>query len=98
MKKDLRFLKKFPKDNNGLYIVYELYTFDNLFRLFLKSHFEYEETLSFILSNCLLSAIVFQERIHNNKYKRLSANEALPAEEAAYKSRLIYDLMSLTKI
>jgi len=95
MKEDLDFLKKFPKDRNGLYIVYELYTFDNLFRLLLKNNFDYEEGLCFILGNCSLSALVFQERIHNMGYKKLSAKDALPADLAGYKAQLIYDLMSM---
>lgn len=95
MAEGLKFLKKFPKERNGLYIVYELYTFDNLFRLLLKNRLGYEEALSFILCNCSLSALVFQERIHNKRYKKLSDKDALPADLAACKARLIYDLMGI---
>ncbi len=94
MKQGLGFLKKFPKDRNGLYIVYELYTFDNLFRLLLKNGLDHEEALLFILGRCSLSALVFQERIHNKRYRRLLAKEALPPDLAAHKAQLIYDLMS----
>jgi hypothetical protein len=93
MKEDLDFLKKFPKDRNGLYIVYEFYSFDNLFRLLLKSGFGHEDALCFILSNCSLSALVFQERIHNKGYKKLSAKDALPTDLAACKAQLIHDLI-----
>ncbi len=95
MKQGLSFLKKFPKDRNGLYIVYDLYTFDNFFQLFLKSWHDHEEALLFILGHCSLSALVFQERIHNKKYKRLLGKDALPPDLAAHKARLIYDFMSL---
>lgn len=95
MKEDLDFLEKFPKDRNGLYIVYELYTFDNLFRLLLKNSFNHEEALYFILFSCSLSALVFQERIHNKGYRRLSAKDVLPADLAACKAQLIYDLMRM---
>ena len=95
MKEGLNFLKKFPKERNGLYIVYELYTFDNFFRLLLKNNFDYEEALHFILANCSLSAVVFQERIHNMEYEKLSAKDALHADLASRKARLIYDLMSI---
>jgi serine/threonine protein kinase len=95
MKEDLDFLDKFPKDRDGLYIVYELYTFDNLFRLLLKNNFDHEEALYFIFSNCSLSAYVFQERIHNKGYKKLSAMDVLPAELAACRAQLIYDLMGM---
>lgn len=95
MEKDIDFLGKFPKDSNGLYIVYELYTFDNFFRLLLKNDFDHEEALYFILGNCSLSALVFQERIHNKGYKKLSAKDALPADLAACKAQLVYDLMNM---
>ena len=68
---------------NYNYIVYELYTFDNLFRLLLKSDFVHEEALDFILANCSLSAYVFQERIHNEGYTKLSAKDALHPALAA---------------
>lgn len=94
MKENLDFLEVFPKDRNGLYIIYDLYSFDNLFRLLLKDSFEHEQALYFILGNCSLSALVFQEGIHNKRYKKLSAEEALPDDLAACKARLIYELMS----
>jgi hypothetical protein len=95
MQNNLAFLKIFPKDTNGMYITYELFSFDNLFRLLLKNGFNHEETLYFILKHCSLSALVFQERIHNKRYKKLSAKDALPPDLAAHKARLIYDLMSI---
>lgn len=95
MEEDLDFLKRFPKERDGMYIVYELYTFDNLFRLLLKNNFDHEEALDFILVNCSLSAVVFQERIHNKGYRKLSARDVLPPDLAARKAQLIYDLMSL---
>jgi|SRR3989304_8517464 len=95
MCKDLNFIRNFPKDASGLYIVYELYTFDNLFRLLLKHGFDHEESLDFIIFNCSLSGIVFQERIFNKKYKKLSAKDALPPDLAAHKARLIHDLISI---
>jgi len=95
MQNDLAFLKVFPKDTNGMYIIYELFSFDNLFRLLLKNGFDNEEALYFILRGCSLSALVFQERIHNKRYKRLSAKDALPPDLAAHKARLIYDLISI---
>ena len=94
MKEDSNFLRKFPKDKSGLYIVYELYTFDNLFRLLLKNSLDHEEALFFILANCSLSVVVFQERIHNRKYRELSSEDVFPADIAACKAQLIYDLMN----
>ncbi len=91
---NLDFLEKFPKDRDGLYIVYELYTFDNVFRLLLKNGFDHKEALCFILANCSLSAFAFQERIHNKRYKKLSDKDALPSDLAACKARLVYDLIT----
>jgi len=91
----LDFLEKFPKDINKLYIVYELYTFDNIFRLLLKNGFDHKDALYFILCNCSLSALVFQERIHNKGFNKLSGNEALPPDLAACKAQLIYDLLDM---
>jgi hypothetical protein len=95
VKEDLDFLQKFPKDYNDLYIVYELYTFDNIFQLLLKNGFNHEEALYFILGSCSLSALVFQERIHNRKYRQLVAEDALPPDLATCKAQLIYDLLIL---
>ena len=95
MKEDIGLLQKFPKDRNGLYIVYEVYTFDNLFRFLLKNSFDHKEALCFILCNCSLSALVFQERIHNKRYKKLSAKDAVDPNLAAHKARLIYELMTM---
>ena len=97
MKERLDFLRKFPRERNGLYIVYELYTFDNLFRLLLKENFEHQEALYFVIANCSLSAVVFQERIHNMGYAKLLAEDALPPDEAACKAQFIYDLMTCIK-
>lgn len=95
MAEDLDFPVRFPKEKNGMYIVYELYTFDNLFQLLLICGFNHEKVLEFVLFNCSLSALVFQERIHNKKYRKLSAKDALPVDLAARKAQLIYDFMSI---
>lgn len=97
MTDDLEFLSFFPKESNGLYIVYELYTFDNFFRLLLKNDFEHEDALYFVLANCSLSAVVFQERLHNKKYRKLSAKDALSPELASEKAQLLSCLMSIAR-
>lgn len=96
MEENLDFLKEFPKHRNGLYIVYDRFTFDNLFRLLLKDDFDQEEALLFVLSNCSLSALVFQERIHNKAYEELSEENALSAHLAACKAQLIYAMWIMT--
>jgi len=89
----MKFLKYFPKNSEDMYIVYELYSFDNLFRLLLKHEFEHEDALYFVLANCDLSALVFQERIHNNAYLKLHGKDALSPRLASIKSMLIFDIL-----
>ncbi len=86
------FLERFPKDASGLYVVYDRYTFDDLFRLLLKNGFDDEESLCFVLSNCSLSALVFPERFHNMRYMDLSPEDALHVALASRRARVIYDL------
>jgi hypothetical protein len=95
MEEDLDFLDEFPKNENDLYIVYDRFTFDNFFRLLLKADFDHEDALSFILCNCSLSAIIFQEKIYNKRYRKLAADDALLADEAARRSKIISDLMEI---
>lgn len=73
----MKFLKYFPKNSEGLYIIYELYSFDNFFRLLLKNKLNHEDSLNYVLYSCSLSGPVFQERIHNRYYLRLSTKDAL---------------------
>jgi hypothetical protein len=91
----MRFLKPFPKDKNGLFIVYDRFTFDNLFRLLLKNGFDHDEARDFILANCSLSALVFQERLHNNGYLRLSGDDALDPKNAAHRAKVISDFLEI---
>jgi hypothetical protein len=93
MADEFDFLEKIPKTPSGFFIVYELFTFDNFFRLLLKDGLNHEDALSFILSTSSLSALVFQERIHNEKYKNLSQEGALPYDCAFSKAQLIHDLL-----
>ncbi len=92
---NLSFLKFFPKDKNGLFIVYEIYTFTNLLRLLLKNGFNYEEALFFMLANCSMSVVVWQGYIHNKKYRKLLADDALLPKQAAVKARVVYDFMTI---
>jgi hypothetical protein len=91
----MKYLKPFPKDSRGLYIVYDRYTFDNLFRLLLKDNFGHEEALYFILANCSLSALIFQERPHNNGYLPLSGDDVLNPKDAALRAKVISDFLEI---
>ena len=89
------FLKEFPQNTEGLYIVYELFTFDNLFRLILAAGYNHDETMDFMISKCSFSAIVFQERIHNNKFYLLNVVDVLSPDEASVKAKFIADLIDI---
>jgi hypothetical protein len=68
-----KFLHTAEKNSEGIYRVSDRFTFDNLFRALLKEDFEPEDALNFILCNCSLSAIIFEERIYNKYYLTISA-------------------------
>jgi len=97
MEDDLEFLKEFPKNENDMFIVYDRFTFDNLFRLLLANDFDHEDALYFMLANCSMSALVFQERIHNKAYRRLSAEDAISPDLSAFKAKVIFDLMRIAQ-
>ena len=89
----MNFLKYFPKNKNGMYVIYELYSFDNFFKLLLKNSFSHDEAINFIMSQCSVSGIVFQERIHNKYFLKISRKNILRPKEASVKARLLYDIM-----
>jgi len=68
------FLENYLKEN---YKIYDRFSFDNIFRLLLDNGFEHDEALNFILCNCSLSTLVFQERIYNKYYLRISTKETI---------------------
>ncbi len=48
------------------------FTFDDLFRLSLRCGYTCREARDIILNNCSLSALVYQKRIENNFYLKIS--------------------------
>jgi hypothetical protein len=81
-----KFLHTVEKNSEGIYRVYDRFTFDNLFRALLKEDFEPEDALNFILCNlcnCSLSAIIFEERIYNRYYLTSSAEDTISPDLAA---------------
>lgn len=94
----MKFLKHFPKNSEGSYMLYELYSFDNFFRLLLKHGFNQENALYFVFARCALSAVVFQERIHNNDYLKLRGEDALSPRLASIKAMLIFDILECIEI
>ena len=57
--------------------IYDRFRFDKLFRLLLTEGYDAEEALRYILNKCKLSTLVFQERIYNKYYSRISVDETI---------------------
>lgn len=95
MEDSLDFLNEFAHNKDGSLIVYELFTFDNLFKLFLSKGLTHDAALENILSKSSISALVFQERIHTKKYRLLNGKDALSPSDASIKPKLIKDILKL---
>ena len=83
----MKFLNYFGKSKNENIIVYDIYTFNNLFSLLLHEGNNYEDALNFIIANCDLNAYVFQKCIHNKAYLKLSPKN-INYEQAGRRSKL----------
>lgn len=83
----MKFLNHFGKTKEGRIIVFDIYTFNNLFTLLLNRKFSYEDALIFIFAKCDLNAYVFQECIHNDAYLDLTSRE-IDFKEAGRRSVL----------
>ena len=56
---------------------FDRFTFDRIFRLLLSDGYSHEDAKDLILFNCCLSAIIFQERIDNEFYIKIGADEKI---------------------
>jgi hypothetical protein len=65
-------IEKYLEENKACF---DRFTFDNVFRFLLANKYTHEEAKDMILYNCSLSALTFQERIHNGYYKKIKVNE-----------------------
>jgi len=87
-------LSGFSKNNEGLYKIYDRFSFDNLFRLLLNNDFDHEEALSFVLNNCSLSALVFQERIYNKRYLNISTEEKISEDLIDLRNQILREILA----
>jgi len=69
---DDKYLPRYIEDN---YEVYDRFTFDYLFKRLLADGYDHEEAKDIIMYNCALSVLVLQERIHNEYYLEISADD-----------------------
>jgi hypothetical protein len=51
------------------------FTFDKLFRKLLQEDYSHKDAKDFIMNNYSLNALVFQERIENNLFKKIIVDE-----------------------
>lgn len=84
--------ENFKKNSEGLYKIYDRFSFDNFFRLILSKGFDHEEALEFILCNCALSALVFQERIYNKYYLDISTEETISKDLKDLRNQILLDI------
>ena len=71
-------------------ICYDRFTFDKYMRLLLSTGFTYEESKSFILNNCKLSTLVYQERIQNKSYLKIT--QSLSKDLADLKNEILKNM------
>jgi hypothetical protein len=93
MEIEFDFLTEFPKDNSDLYICYDVFTFNQLFKLLLNEGLNHSEVMAFILAHCSLSATVFQIYIHNKKYLSIKNQDILSPFEASRKAKMYADFV-----
>ena len=69
-------------------ICYDRFTFDKIFRFLLKNVFDHEEAKDVIIYNCSLSALVSQERIHNDYYFSINTEDEMSKDLLALKNEI----------
>jgi len=57
--------------------VFDRFTFDYLFKRLLADGYDNEQAKDVILYNCALSALVMQERLDNNYYLKMKADDVI---------------------
>jgi len=86
-------LENFKKNSEGLYEIYDRFSFDNVFRLLLNNDFEYEDALDVILGNCSLSALVFQERVYNKYYLNIYPEDKISDDLIVLRNRSLFEIV-----
>jgi hypothetical protein len=88
---DKDYLENYLRDN---YEVFDRFTFDKIFRFLLSNGYEIEEAKDIILHNCALSALVLQERIHNEYYYKISIEEEMSEDLIEFKNEIAEKIMT----
>jgi len=83
---DNEYLPSYIKEN---YEAYDRFTFDYLFKRLLADDYDHEEAKDTILYYCALSTLVMQERIYNEYYLEMTADNVwAPDLLAMYREEL----------
>ena len=90
---DDEYLEDYIKEH---YEVYDRFTFDYLFKKLLADGYDNEEAKDVILHNCSLSALVIQERVHNEYYFEISVDDTI-APDLLELQREIYNKVLLNR-
>ena len=80
------FLEDYIRDNCE---VFDRFIFDYLFRRLLKDGYDHDEAKDIMLHQCALSALVMQERIHNNFYYKISEADEIPEDLLELRNEMI---------
>lgn len=67
---------------------FDRFTFDKVFRFLLTNNYSHEDAKDFILLRCMFSALVLQERIYNNFYKKISVSEKISSDLQELKNEI----------
>ncbi len=89
-----QYIIKFDKNDEGMYKLYDRFSFDEFFRSLLINDLNRKEALDFILSNCSLSALVFQERIHNKYYLNISTEEQISDDLIILRNQYLFEIFA----
>jgi len=71
---DDEYLPDYIKEN---YNVFDRFKFDYLFKRLLADGYDHEDAKDIIMYNCALSALVLQERMHNEYYLEMSTSDTI---------------------
>jgi hypothetical protein len=68
---------------------YDRFTFDKIMRFLLANDYSHEDAKDTILFNCSLSMIIFEERIYNGYYEKISLNETISEDLLVLKNETV---------
>jgi hypothetical protein len=74
-------------------VCYDRFTFDRVFKFLLLQDCSNEEAKDIILFNCSLSAIIFQERIDNEFYKKITIDNEISGDIKIMRNEIFHTVI-----